>query len=122
MLIYRSTVGNRLPPPPRVILSAAKDPFPMKARKPSEALKLSDLPNIGPAMVRDFALLGIRTPAGLKGRDPYKLYLALSRKTKSRQDPCVLDTFIAAVRFMNGDPPRPWYWYTPERKKKYPEI
>jgi hypothetical protein len=28
----------------------------------------------------------------------------------------VLDTFIAAVRFMEGAPPHPWWHYTAERK------
>ena len=27
-------------------------------------------------------------------------------------DPCLCDTFIAAVRFMEGGPSRPWWYYT----------
>jgi len=34
------------------------------------------------------------------------------------QDPCLCDAFIAAVRFMEGGPVRPWWYYTPERKEK----
>ncbi|MCL4152334.1 UNVERIFIED_CONTAM: hypothetical protein GTU68_040309 [Idotea baltica] len=34
-------------------------------------------------------------------------------------DPCVLDVLIAAVDYMNGNPPQKWWAYTAERKKKY---
>jgi pathogenicity locus Cdd1 protein len=30
----------------------------------------------------------------------------------------VLDTFIAAVRYMEGAPKRPWWHYTAERKRR----
>lgn len=88
-----------------------------KARTRKEAKTLTDIPNVGPAMVADFKLLGVRAPADLAGKDPQKLYDALCRKTGVRQDPCVLDTFMAAVDFMNGAPARPWWHYTPKRKK-----
>jgi hypothetical protein len=78
--------------------------------------KLTDIPNIGPAMTRDLNLLGIQRPEQLRGRDPYRLYEELNRMTGKRQDPCVLDVFIAAVRFMAGEPARPWWHYTAERK------
>ena len=45
------------------------------------------------------------------------MYDKLCFKTHSRQDPCVLDTFISAVRFMQGAPKRPWWAYTAERKR-----
>ncbi|MBO0698462.1 MAG: helix-hairpin-helix domain-containing protein [Zavarzinella sp.] len=79
--------------------------------------ELEDLPNIGPKMAADFRLLGIDRPAQLKGRDPYRLYEQLCRATGVRQDPCVLDVFIAATRFLAGDPARPWWHYTAERKR-----
>jgi hypothetical protein len=78
---------------------------------------LEDLPNVGPAIAADFVRLGIRTPRELAGRDPYALYDELNRVTGTRHDPCVLDTFISAVRFMDGAPPRPWWKYTAERKR-----
>jgi hypothetical protein len=78
---------------------------------------LEDLPNVGPAVAADFVRLGIRTPRALAGRDPYALYDELNRITGTRHDPCVLDTFIAAVRFMDGAPARPWWKYTAERKR-----
>lgn len=83
---------------------------------------LTDIPNIGPAMSADFKLLGLMSPSQLKAQDPLKLYRELGRISAVRQDPCVLDTYIAAVDFMNGAPARPWYWYTAKRKKDFPDI
>ena len=78
---------------------------------------LEDIPNVGPSIAGDLNRLGIRAPRELAGRDPYALYEALNRATGTRHDPCVLDTFIAAVRFMEGAPARPWWKYTAERKR-----
>lgn len=89
-----------------------------KARSAGEARTLADIPNIGPAMVEDFRNIGIERPAQLAGKDPYALYERLCRVTGVRHDPCVIDTFISAVRFMEGAPPRPWWHYTPERKRR----
>lgn len=77
---------------------------------------LRQMPNVGPAMARDLALLGIARPADLVGRVPLELYRALERKTGQRQDPCVLDTFLALVDFAEGAPARPWFHYTERRK------
>ncbi|WP_410668422.1 helix-hairpin-helix domain-containing protein [Amycolatopsis sp. cmx-4-68] len=99
-----------------------------------ELLKLA---NIGPAMVRDLARLGITEPAqpgfrGVRvaeppargeapdvtaGRDPLELYERLCAADDQRHDPCVLDTFMSAVDQADGAPPRPWWTYTPERKR-----
>lgn len=94
----------------------------MKAKTASEAVKLQHIPNIGPAMVEDFKVLGIAGPAQLAGADPFALYQRLCRITGTRHDPCVLDTFISAVRFMQGEPARPWWHYTAERKQLHPGI
>jgi hypothetical protein len=83
----------------------------------ADVTTLEDLPNVGPTVAADFARLGIRAPRELVGRDPYALYDELNRVTGARHDPCVLDTFIAAVRFMDGAPARPWWKYTAERKR-----
>ena len=77
---------------------------------------LTQLPNVGPATAGDLRLLGINTPAELIGRDPYAMYEALCTRSGQRHDPCVMDVFIAAVRFMEGAPATPWYAYTAERK------
>jgi hypothetical protein len=67
-------------------------------------------------------LLNINAPGDLKAKDPHALYIKLNKKTGKRYDPCILDVFMAAVDFMNGAPPRPWWYYTKERKKRYPDI
>jgi hypothetical protein len=84
----------------------------------AEYTQLEDLPNVGPAVAADLRLIGVKRPADLLGQDPYALYEELCRRTKQRHDPCLLDTFIAAVRFMGGEPARPWWAYTAQRKKE----
>ena len=79
--------------------------------------ELEDLPNIGPKMAADFRLMGITKPKQLKGRDPFALYERLCKLTGTRQDPCVLDVFIAATRFADGEAAKPWWKYTKERKR-----
>jgi len=79
---------------------------------------LEDLPNVGKAIADDLRIIGIRTPRALRGRDPYALYERLNRATGVRHDPCVLDTFIAAVNFVDGGPARPWWSYSNERKRR----
>jgi hypothetical protein len=83
----------------------------------STLTQLEQLPNVGRAVAADLRLLGVASPEDLVGRDPYAMYDELCRVTKRRHDPCLLDTFIAAVRFMGGEPARPWWAYTSERKR-----
>jgi hypothetical protein len=78
---------------------------------------LEDIPNVGVSIAQDLRQLGIASPGDLPGRDPYAMYDELCEITGQRHDPCLLDTFIAAVRFMEGAPAAPWWKYTPERKK-----
>ena len=66
-------------------------------RKEPEERKLEDLISVGPAIRRQFAILGIRTVAGLARHDPELLYRKLCRKTNQRVDPCVLDVYRAAI-------------------------
>jgi Pathogenicity locus len=88
-----------------------------KANEGRGLTRLEDIPNVGPAIAADLRRLGIRSPAELLGRDPYAMYDDLCRITGQRRDPCLLDAFIAAVRFMEGEPKKPWWKYTAERKK-----
>ena len=83
---------------------------------------LEQLPNIGPALAADLRLIGVRTPHELQGRDAFVLYQKLNAATGARSDPCVLDTFMAAVDFMNGAAPAPWWAYTAQRKVLYGAI
>ena len=77
--------------------------------------QLGDLISVGPAMLRDFEILCIRSVAQLAKQQPRKMYERLGRKTGQRQDPCVLDTFSAAVA-QARNPRLPaeqcvwWYW------------
>lgn len=87
-------------------------------RMPRESLtRLEQIRNVGPSLAADLRQVGVRFPADLPGKDPYALYDALCEATGEGQDPCVLDVFIAAVRFMEGAPARPWWFYTKERKR-----
>lgn len=93
-----------------------------KAASPADCTALEQLPNIGPALAADLRLIGIRHPQELRGRDAFVLYQALCAATGQRQDPCVLDTFMAAVDFMAGAPPAPWWHYTPQRKALFGTV
>ncbi len=80
---------------------------------------LEQLPNVGPAIAGNLRRIGIAVPDDLVGRDPYDMYDDLCQVTGTRHDPCVLDVFIAAVRFMAGEPATPWWAYTAERKAAF---
>jgi hypothetical protein len=89
----------------------------MKATSAGQARQLEQIPNIGPSIAADLREIGVTTPQQLIGRDPYDLYARSNAKRGIRQDPCLIDCFIAAVRFMEGARPRPWWKYTLERKR-----
>jgi len=90
---------------------------PRKADVASDAATLEQIPNIGPSVAGDLRRIGIHTPNMLVGTDPYALYAHVCTATGTRHDPCLIDTFIAAVRFMEGGPRLPWWHYTDERKR-----
>ncbi len=78
---------------------------------------LEKIPNIGKSIADNLRCIGIRKPDQLKGKDGIKLYHKLNKVTGTRQDPCVADTFKAAVDFMNGDKSQPWWKFTTKRKQ-----
>ena len=86
----------------------------------AETRQLGDLISVGPAMLKDFEMLGIRSVEQLAEQDPRRMHERLGRKRGHRQDPCVLDTFCAAVA-QARNPRLPaeqckwWYW---SRKRK----
>ena len=84
----------------------------------SEFIELKQLPNVGPATAGYLRLAGVSQPSHLTGCDPYALFEKLCQTTGRRFDPCLLDQFIAAVRFMDGEAARPWWEFTAERKAK----
>jgi len=93
-----------------------------KAASAQDCHRLEQLPNIGPAMAADLRALGIAHPHDLASRDAFVLYQALCAHSGKRQDPCVLDTFMAATDFMRGGPPARWWSYTAQRKAVYGEV
>ena len=95
-----------------------KSSAPRPSSSRDDIARLEDIPNVGPGVAADLRQLGITTPGELQGRDPYALYDDLCRLTGQRHDPCLLDTFIAAVRYMEGGPKKPWWKYTAERKRE----
>ena len=83
--------------------------------------RLQDLISIGPAMLRDFELLGIRSVAQLAKQQPKKLYDDFCLITGQKQDICCLDVFRAAVA-QARDPHLPaeqcqWWYWSRERKR-----
>lgn len=82
--------------------------------------RLQDLISVGPAILRDLELLGIRTVHRLAHANPQHMYQRLCRMTGQHQDMCVLDVFRAAVA-QARNPSLPaeqcvwWYW---SRKRK----
>jgi hypothetical protein len=95
---------------------------PLKARSAAECEQLEQLPNIGPSLAADLRLLGVHHPSELAAQDAYQLYQSLCTRTGKRQDPCVLDTFMAATDFMRGAEGRPWWTYTAQRKAVYGTV
>ena len=93
-----------------------------KARTPADCAVLEQLPNIGPSLAADLRLIGIHEPQQLQGQDAFVLYQRLCSVTGQRQDPCVLDTFMAATHFMSGAPAAPWWAYTAQRKQRFGKV
>ncbi len=89
-----------------------------------ETRSLAELISIGPAMLRDFELLGIRSVAQLARANPEKLYEKLCRVTGQTQDICCLDVFSAAVAQarnprLPAEQCRWWHW-SRQRKARVP--
>ena len=88
--------------------------------------ELAHLISIGPAMLRDFELLGIRSVAELAKQDPQQMYKKLGRVARQHQDICVLDVFCAAVAQARN--PRlaaetcQWWWWSEKRKKRSKDV
>jgi Pathogenicity locus len=83
--------------------------------------KLSDLISVGPAMVRDFEILGVHSVSQLARRNPQRLYESLCRVAPQHEDICCLDVFRAAVA-QARDPQLPveqcqWWYWSRERKR-----
>lgn len=93
-----------------------------KAHSAHECERLEQLPNVGPALAEDLRMIGIAHPSELRGQDAFVLYKKLCSATGQRQDPCVLDTFMAVTDFMGGAEPAPWWNYTAQRKALFGQV
>ncbi len=76
---------------------------------------LGDLVSVGPTILRDFEILGVRSVEELARRNPERLYERLCAVTGQRHDICCLDVFRAAVaqaRVPNlpAEQRNWWYW------------
>jgi hypothetical protein len=84
--------------------------------------ELRDLISIGPAMMRDFELLGIRRVSQLARQEPERMYETLGRVAQQHLDICVLDVFRAAVAQARNPQLATercqWWWWSGERKKR----
>ena len=82
---------------------------------PAQQPRIKDRVSVGPAMVRNFEMLGIRSLRQLARRNPEKLYEKLCEVSGQAQDICCLDVFRAAVA-QARNPRLPleqaqwWYW------------
>jgi len=82
---------------------------------PTQQRRIKDLVSVGPAMVRDFEMLGIGSVSELARRNPEKLYEKLCEVSGQAQDICCLDVFRAAVAQARNprlllEQAQWWYW------------
>jgi predicted flap endonuclease-1-like 5' DNA nuclease len=89
--------------------------------KASAVAGLRSLRNIGPAMPRDLDRLGVKTVAQLARKQPDRLYARLQELSGRRHDPCVWDTFAAAIHQARTGEALPWWHFTQERKRRMAE-
>lgn len=54
--------------------------------------------------------------------DALALYHALCELQGARVDPCMLDVFLSLEDFMAGGEAQPWWHYTAQRKRCYPDV
>ena len=90
---------------------------------PAQQPRIKDLVSVGPAMVRDFEMLGIRSLRQLARRNPEKLYEKLCEFSGQAQDICCLDVFRAAVA-QARNPRLPleqaqWWYWSRQRKARH---
>ena len=84
----------------------------------AKAMRLADLRNVGKATLIDFDMLGIASVWQLARQDADELYTRLCLLTATKQDPCVHDTFAAAIHQAKTGEALNWWALTPLRKKR----
>ena len=87
-----------------------------KAPTPDAATRLEEIPNIGPKIADSLRKIGIEHPSQLLGASPLDLYEQLNAALGRREDPCVIDVFMAATHFMETGEKRDWWGFTESRR------
>jgi hypothetical protein len=88
------------------------------AHPASTITALGDLRNIGKAMLSDFERLGINSVRQLARCNADKLYARIQDLTHTRHDPCVWDTYAAAIHQAKTGEALPWWDFTKVRKER----
>ena len=78
--------------------------------------RLQKIPNVGPKGASYLIRLGVTRLEDAAGLDPYGLYQELCILDDKQLHPCWMDVFVAVVSYANGEPARPWWEFTPQRK------
>jgi len=89
----------------------------MKARRPEQAGRLEELPNIGKAIAADLRAVGIMQPRQLAELAPMTVYIRLASVMAERHDPCVLYTLLAARHFLDSGEVHPWWKFAAEGRR-----
>jgi nucleotidyltransferase/DNA polymerase involved in DNA repair len=87
----------------------------MEVLMKNDKRRLKDLISVGPAMLRDFEMLGIRSVEQLAKQNPARLYRKLCRLNGEHIDICCQDVFSAAVAqarnpLLSAEQCQWWYW------------
>ncbi|MFV0347968.1 MAG: helix-hairpin-helix domain-containing protein [Halodesulfovibrio sp.] len=81
---------------------------------------LKNLRSVGPATIRDLALLGIHSVEQLAGQEAQHLYDSLCAATGQKHDICMLDVFACAIAQARNpalpDEQKDWFWWSAIRK------
>ncbi len=78
--------------------------------------RLRKITNVGPTGATYLMRLGLTRLEDAAGLDPYGLYQELCVMDAKQHHPCWMDVFAAVVSYANGEPDRPWWEFTPQRK------
>jgi len=80
--------------------------------------ELTDIPNVGPAVAAKLRRLEVACLEDLRGADGEALFERMCALDGRRHDPCLLDTFVAAVDYADGGRARPWWEFSRERRAR----
>jgi nucleotidyltransferase/DNA polymerase involved in DNA repair len=79
---------------------------------------LRSLMNVGPAVEAYLVDLGIHAIDQLARQTADELYRRLQRRIGKACDPCLHDTFSAIIHEARTGQKRPWFSFTPARKRR----